>query len=61
MNSGFEDSCTMLLHRLSLERVGWRRYWYGRWLYPDEPLRNDAAALLRHYRLSLKLEPRTGT
>lgn len=35
-----------ILHRLAIERTGWQRYVY-RWYYPDEPLRNDAANLVR--------------
>lgn len=35
-----------ILHNLAQERTGWRR-WFRRWVYSDEPLRNDAANLLR--------------
>ena len=35
-----------ILHKLAQERTGWRR-WFRRWVYSDEPLRNDAANLLR--------------
>jgi hypothetical protein len=34
-----------LLHRMSLERTGWRGV-LCRWYYSAEPLRNDAARLL---------------
>lgn len=36
-----------ILHLMAVERVGWRQVIFGRWYYPDEPLRNDAANLLR--------------
>lgn len=35
-----------ILHRLSLEHIGWRSFW-RRWVYSDEPLRHDAANFLR--------------
>ena len=35
-----------ILFRLSLERTGWRG-WLRRWYYDHEPLRNDAANLVR--------------
>lgn len=35
-----------ILHNMSLERTGWRKF-FSRWLISDEPLRNDAARLLR--------------
>lgn len=35
-----------ILHRMATERTGWRGF-FGRWYYPDEPLRNDAANLVR--------------
>ena len=35
-----------ILHHLALERTGWRRF-LRRWCISDEPLRNDAANLLR--------------
>ena len=36
----------VVLHNLALERIGWRRY-FSRWYISDEPLRNDAARILR--------------
>lgn len=36
-----------ILNRMAVERVGWRQFVFGRWYYSDEPLRNDAANLLR--------------
>ena len=35
-----------LLHRFATEQTGWRGFFY-RWYYSDEPLRNDAANLVR--------------
>ncbi len=35
-----------VLHRLATENTGWRS-WFRRWKYADEPLRNDAANLVR--------------
>lgn len=35
-----------ILHNMSLERTGWRGF-VRRWAISDEPLRNDAARLLR--------------
>lgn len=31
------------LYLLALERTGWRRWLYGRWVYSCEPFRNDIA------------------
>jgi hypothetical protein len=35
-----------ILHRMATERTGWRSF-FRRWYFPDEPLRNDAANLVR--------------
>lgn len=35
-----------ILHRLATENTGWRSI-FRRWYYSDEPLRNDAANLVR--------------
>lgn len=40
------DRALAILHRMATERTGWRRL-FIRWYYPDEPLRNDAANLVR--------------
>lgn len=40
------DRAWAILHRLALERCGWRGV-LRRWFYAAEPLRNDAASLLR--------------
>lgn len=38
--------CLGLLHRFALEQTGWRGF-LRRWYYSDEPLRHDAANLVR--------------
>jgi len=46
----FEYSMALMdrkLHLLTLERTGWRRRIFGRWLYSSEPFRNDIARTLR--------------
>ena len=43
----FSARATTILKNLALERKGWRRWVFGRWYINDEPLRNDAANLLR--------------
>lgn len=30
-----------VLHLLALERTGWLRWVFGRWVYPSEPFRRD--------------------
>jgi hypothetical protein len=35
-----------ILHRMATEQTGWRRL-FKRWFYSAEPLRNDAANLVR--------------
>lgn len=40
------DRSLGILHRMATERVGWRRF-FSRWYFSDEPLRNDAARLIR--------------
>jgi hypothetical protein len=38
--------CLAVLHRMATENTGWRGF-FRRWHYSDEPLRNDAANLVR--------------
>lgn len=38
--------CLCLLHRFALEQTVWRGV-FRRWYYSDEPLRHDAANLVR--------------
>jgi hypothetical protein len=40
------DRALGILHRMATERTGWWRF-FDRWYYSDEPLRNDAANLVR--------------
>lgn len=40
------DRALGILHRLATENTGWRSF-FRRWYYSDEPLRNDAANLVR--------------
>lgn len=40
------DESMALLHRFALEQIGWRGF-FKRWYYSDEPLRHDAANLVR--------------
>jgi hypothetical protein len=35
-----------VLHRMATEQTGWRSF-FRRWYYSDEPLRNDAANIVR--------------
>lgn len=54
MESQFEKSAVGILHNLALEyeRPWWRRI-FTRWLIHDEPLRNDAANLLRRHKIEM--------
>lgn len=40
------DRALAILHRFATEQTGWRAF-FSRWYYNDEPLRNDAANLVR--------------
>lgn len=41
-----------ILHRFGTEYTGWRSF-FRRWYYSDEPLRNDAANLVREAEFSM--------
>ena len=41
-----------ILHRLATENTGWRSI-FRRWYYSDEPLRHDAANLIRQARYEI--------
>lgn len=43
-----------ILHRMATERTGWRRF-FARWYYSDEPLRNDAANLVKDARFGMNM------
>ena len=47
----FAERAALILHHMALENKGWRG-WFRRWYISDEPLRNDAANLLREMRWS---------
>ena len=42
-----------ILHCMATERTGWRAF-FRRWYYSDEPLRNDAANLVREALFEMK-------
>lgn len=42
----FTERATQILHNMALENKGWRAF-TRRWVIHHEPLRNDAANLLR--------------
>ena len=44
----FRDRALNILHNMAIERKGWRGF-LQRWYFHHEPLRNDAANLLREY------------
>lgn len=41
-----EERALAILHRMATENTGWWNF-FRRWYYSDEPLRNDAANLVR--------------
>jgi hypothetical protein len=41
-----------ILHRMATENTGWRSI-FRRWYYSDEPLRNDAANLVREAKFDM--------
>jgi hypothetical protein len=43
-----------ILHRFATEQTGWRRF-FSRWYYSDEPLRNDAANLIREAQFEMPI------
>lgn len=46
----FIEHASIILHNMALENIGWRSF-FRRWVISHEPLRNDAANLLRAYSL----------
>ncbi|MGI3168438.1 hypothetical protein ACRARG_04750 [Pseudooceanicola sp. C21-150M6] len=46
MNSYQQERALCILHNMAVERTGWRSF-FRRWWISDEPLRNDAANLIR--------------
>ena len=53
-DSVFLDRALSILHRMATEQTGWRRF-FSRWYYSDEPLRNDAANLVREARFGMPM------
>lgn len=47
------DRALGILHRMATEQTGWRGF-FRRWYYSDEPLRNDAANLVRLAEFEMK-------
>lgn len=45
------------LHLLAVERTGWRRYIFGRWVYSAEPFRRDIQRRCRVVKLEMLLKP----
>ena len=43
-----------ILHRMATEQTGWRGF-FRRWYYSDEPLRNDAANLVREAQFGMMM------
>lgn len=48
------DRALGILHRMATEQTGWRAI-FRRWYYSDEPLRNDAANLVREARFGMPM------
>ena len=46
MNSYQQERALRILHNMAVERTGWRSF-FCRWWINHEPLRNDAANLIR--------------
>ena len=46
MNRQQQARALCILHNMAVERTGWRSF-FRRWWISDEPLRNDAANLIR--------------
>lgn len=44
------------LHLLALERKGWRRWIFGRWVYSSEPFRRDIQRRCAESGLSIVME-----
>lgn len=42
------------LYLLAIERTGWRRWVFGRWVYASEPFRRDIQRRCRGIKIPLK-------
>lgn len=45
------------LHLLAVERTGWRRWLFGRWVYASEPFRRDIQRRCKQSNLKMMLKP----
>jgi len=52
------DRALGILHRFATENTGWRSF-FRRWYYSDEPLRNDAANLVREAQFHTQMPANT--
>jgi hypothetical protein len=48
------------LHLLAIERTGWRRWVFGRWVYSSEPFRRDIQRKLRGFGMPLRAHETLG-
>lgn len=48
------------LHLLAIERKGWRRWVFGRWVYSSEPFRRDIQRKLRGFGMPLRAHETLG-
>ena len=55
----FAERASVILHNMALERVGFWRQLFRRWHISDEPLRHDAANLLREKGVTMLLPKNT--
>lgn len=54
----FLDRALSILHRMGIENTGWRGI-FRRWYFSDEPLRNNAANLVREAGFAQKIPSHT--
>lgn len=54
----FANRAAGILQNMALERTGWRGLFGRRWHISDEPLRNDAANLLREAGIEFSCLPK---
>ena len=50
-------SCHPNLHLLAIERTGWRRWVFGRWVYSSEPFRRDIQRKCARVQMQTLLAP----
>ena len=49
-----DPCCHPNLHLLAIERTGWRRWLFGRWVYSCEPFRKDIQRRNKETKMPLK-------